>query len=87
MKAREGIIASQMGDECVLVPVGEAANEIHGIVRLNETGSFIWNAITQGLEEEEIAKRITEEYEVDFDGALNAVRTLVARLKEAKLVE
>ena len=87
MKAREGIIASQMGDECVLVPVGEAANDIHGIVRLNETGSFIWNAITQGLEEQEIARRLTEEYTVDLDTARSAVDTLIVRLKDAKLVE
>ena len=87
MKTREGIIASQMGAECVLVPVGEAAKDIHGIVRLNETGSFIWNAITQGQEEQEIARRLTEEYEVELDTALDAVRTLIARLKDAKLVE
>lgn len=87
MKAREGIIASQMGDEYVLVPVGEAANDIHGIVRLNETGSFIWKGITQGQEEEEIARHLIEEYAVDLDTARDAVRTMIARLKDAKLVE
>ena len=88
MKPREGIISSSMGDEFVLVPVGDAAKDIHGIVRLNDTGSFIWKGIEQGLDEQEIARRLTQEYQgVDLDGALAAVRNLVRRLRDAKLVE
>lgn len=88
MKPREGIVGSQMGDEYMLVPVGEISMEIHGIVRLNDTGAFIWKGLEEGQDEQQIARRMAEEYQgVDFDGALSAVRDLVSRLYEAKLLE
>ena len=60
---------------------------MHGIVRLNDTGGFIWNGISEGLDERQIAKRLTEEYSgVDFDGALKQVQSMIARLTEAGLL-
>ncbi len=87
MKPKEGIVASKVGDEYVLVATGPAEKDFHGIVRLNDTGGFIWNAIAEGLDEQQIAKRLTEEYQgVDFDGALKAVRDFVARLADANFL-
>ena len=87
MKPREGIVAQQMGEDYILVPLGEAAQDIHGLARLNESGYFIWKALCEGLDVEQIAQRLTGEYAgVDLPRAREEVGKLVARLQEAKLV-
>jgi len=87
MKPKEGIIAQELGDEFLLVPIGEAAKDFHGLVRLNETGYFIWKALSEGLNEEQIASRIVEEYDgVDLEHAKKSVHTLIESLQDAKLL-
>lgn len=41
MKLKAGFITHSMGDENVLVPVGEEAERFRSIARSNETAAFI----------------------------------------------
>ena len=43
-------------------------------VYLNETGWFIFEKLKNGISEDEIAKELVKEYEVEFDRALTDVK-------------
>lgn len=53
---------------------------------LNKTASVIWNGMTKGLSEEQIADTICERFEVDRAVAGDDVAEFLRRLSEKKLV-
>lgn len=55
--------------------------------RLNETGQKVWQALAQGKNEEEIAKDLSQQFEVEPEVALSDVKTMITKLKNEKLVE
>ena len=84
MKQNDDYIMSELGEEAVLIPVGEAAEKFHGIIRLNTTARDIWNGISDGLSEDRIAEKLVNDYEgVDFETAKREVIDLVKKFRAA----
>ena len=48
MKIKKGFVVRKVGNEHVVVPVGELSKTFHGMINLNETGAFLWNFFTRG---------------------------------------
>lgn len=79
---------TKFADEYIVVPLGADAEKFKGIIRLNDTGAFIWCALCDGLSEEQIADKILEEYTgVERGAALSSVRKLVEKLQAEGLME
>ncbi len=63
------------------VPVGEASRQFHGMIRLNETGAFVWNLLTEkDLTEEALVEALLSKYDVDPSVAKADVARVVATL-------
>ncbi len=64
MKIKDGYIIKKLGNGYVVVTVGEASRDFNGLIRLNETGAFLWNKILKGTDtKEKLAETMTETYE------------------------
>lgn len=63
MKIKPGFILREMSGEYVVVAVGEAGRNFNGMVRLNETGAYLWRELANGAETDELTRKITERYE------------------------
>lgn len=50
MRIKEGYIIRKLGDGYVVVAVGEAGREFHGVIRLNDAGAFLWQSIQDGAD-------------------------------------
>ena len=88
MKIRDGFILTNVGDGFVAVPVYPTSETVHGLVRLNETGAFIWRGLADGKTVEEIAEQMCREYTgVDDETAKKAVQSLVEKLANDGLLE
>lgn len=87
MKIKDGFVLTEVGDDYIAVPVGEASESFHGIIRLNDTGSFIWRTLSEGLTTEQIIDKLLEEYDTDRETAERAVNDMVHRLKADGLLE
>ena len=87
MKLKQTLIFQRLGDDTVIVPVGEAAKDFHGILRVNDSGAAIVRYFADGLDEAAAAVKLTEDYEVELDQAREAVRAMLAKLREARLTE
>lgn len=48
MKIKDGFIMNRVGNQHVVVPVGDASVERHCMVRLNDTGAFFVGAARRG---------------------------------------
>ena len=45
MKLSENYILKTVAGMPVVVPVGDAVNNIHGMITLNESGVLLWNTL------------------------------------------
>lgn len=63
MKAKKGFILRRMNDEYMIVAIGAASEEFNGMIRVNETGAFLWNEIKNGITEDELAAKMCERFE------------------------
>jgi len=88
MKLIDGLIVTQVGDDYMVVPTGEATKKLSGIIRMNETASDIVTGIQNGLSEDEICAKLMEKYEgVDSEKAHASVKSMLTKLKENDLLE
>lgn len=87
MKIKEGFVVRTLGEKTLVVPTGEASKSFHGMIELNDTGAFIWDLVSKGLDEGDIAKKFAEKYNVDETTALNDTKEIIEKMKNAGVIE
>lgn len=83
MKIKKEFILRSVGAENVVVAVGEQSRNFNGIIRLNETGKFLWEFLQVDVTEEFLADKLTDNYEISKEQAMADVKRFTERLKEA----
>lgn len=86
MKIKDGFLLRKVGNETVVVATGAASIGFNGIIRLNDTGEFLWNLLQQDMSEDSLAAAMIEEYDIDEATARQDITAFVNRLKEADLL-
>ena len=46
MKIKDGFMLRKVGGQYVVVALGEASRSFNGIIRLNESGKFLWEQLS-----------------------------------------
>ena len=69
MVRSKDFIKRKIATQYVIVAVGAATKRFNGMVSVNETGSFIWDALENDISMDELVARMTENYEVDAETA------------------
>lgn len=83
MNIKEGFILRKVGTQYVAAATGKASEIFNGIIRLNESGAFVFRQLQEGATAEELMARLLEEYDVDEAAARQDVDRFLAALKEA----
>lgn len=87
MKIKEGFVLRDVVGQAVVIAVGEASKEFHGMINLNSTGKVIWQGVENGLSEDEIADKLVERFEVDYETAKGDVQRIIRKMQEAGVLE
>ncbi len=82
MKIKKGFILRVVGGESVVVPVGEAAKNFHGMINLNETGAFLWRFFAEEHTEAEAVQALCAEYDATPEQVEGDVARFVEILKK-----
>ncbi len=53
MRIKDGYVLKKLNMGYVVIPVGPASMEFNGMIRLNETGMFLWQSIQDGADSHE----------------------------------
>ncbi len=86
MQINKDFTIQKVGTSYVAVPVGETSKHFHGMVRLNETGAFLWKLMAEkDCTEEELVDAILSEYEIDRETAAADVHRIVEQLRENQI--
>lgn len=87
MKIKENFVLRELCGSFVVVAVGEQTLNFKGLIKLNETGAFLWkNMAENDVTEEELLQALLSEYEVEKDIAQTDIKEFVDLLKEADLL-
>ena len=86
MKIKKGFLLRKVGAQNVVVAVGAESRNFNGIIRLNDTGKFLWEKLSSEISEDELVSAMISEYEIDEATARNDIETFIETLKEANLL-
>lgn len=87
MKLRYVFENVDMGNEIISVPVGDGANNVHGVIKLNKEGKEILELLKEDITEQQIVKKLTEKYENDSATLEKWVSNVIKTLRAANLLE
>lgn len=88
MKIKSDIIMQKVGNIYVAASVGARAKNAPCMIKLNESGAFLWNEAKKGeVDVESLADALVSEYEIGRDVALLDAERFVDSLKKNGLVE
>jgi hypothetical protein len=87
MKIKENFHLRKVAGTWAVLPTGDATLDFNGILTLNESGYMLWQLLEKGCAREDLAKALTEEYEVSFEEALADSDAFIQKLTEAKCIE
>jgi hypothetical protein len=80
-------IKRKLGDQYVIVAVGEASKRFHGMISVNGSGSLLWDCLEKECEINDLVLAMTDTYEIDADTARADVLEFLTNLKEVGAVE
>lgn len=87
MKVKNGFLLRKVGEQNIVVAVGEESRDFNGIIRLNETGRFLWEKLQADTTEKNLVSAMLLEYDIDEATAVNDTADFIASLREANLLE
>ena len=87
VKIKSDYILKKIAGNYVVVPVRKRAVDFSGIIKLSESGAFLWAILEKGAEREDLVAALLDEYAVDEATAAADVDRFVAKLGEADLLE
>lgn len=88
MKLKYKFVVRQVGGRPVAVAVGKDNAHFNGMIKLNESGEFIFKMLNSGeVSQEEIISALIKEYEINQELAQNTVMEFSEYLKQNGLIE
>ncbi len=87
MRIKKKFVLREIAGEYVLVPVGEAARELNGIVTVNELGAFLWNLLQEEQTEQTLLNAVLDAYAVEEERARQDIRGFLQLLRDNHLMD
>lgn len=82
MNVKETFIFRKIADESLLIPTGEAALSVKGLIALSESGSFLYEKLRGGCTEEALLAALLEEYEVSRETAQADLKDFLDQMRQ-----
>jgi methyltransferase-like protein len=87
MIIKEDLMLRNILGTWIVVPMGERLQEFNGMIKVNESGAFIWKLLQTENTKDKIIEAMLEEYNVDEETAIMEVDIFIKTLTEANLLE
>lgn len=87
MKIKEGFVLHSVGDENVVVAIGKMTTKFRGMIRLNNTGAFIFRQLEKETDEKGVVDALIAEYGIDEQTATTAASGFISQLNDAGVLD
>ena len=82
MKIKDDFYMKEVAGLSIVVATGDTAENMNSMINLNETATFLWRQLENDTTKEELIKKLTQEYDVDYKRASQSVDSFIAKLDE-----
>lgn len=82
MRIISGYMLNKLGNQFVVVAVGDRSKEFQGMIKLNESASFLWKQLEEGVQSDQLVATLQSEYEVSEEVAKRDVEAFLAVLSQ-----
>lgn len=86
MKLKSDFLLREIAGTYIVVPVGERVIDFKGMIRLNDSGKFLWDCLGEDISSDELLHRFMDEYEVDEETAKTDLIAFLHQSREAGLL-
>lgn len=87
MRVNQNFILRRIADEYLLVPVGEAAQKVKGLISISESGYLLYQKLQKGCTREELIRVLLAEYDVSEAVAGEDVDAFLAKIQQLGMLE
>ena len=88
MKLKSGFVLEEVGGTYLAVAVGERAEELKALIRLNSTGAFLWKILAEhDVTEDDLGEALLAEYDVTSELAKSSVKSFVKAVSDGGLLD
>ncbi len=87
MKIKDGFVLHSVGGENVVVAIGKMTTKFRGMIRLNDTGAFIFRRLEKETDENNVISALIAEYGIDEATAATAATSFISQLKDAGVLD
>lgn len=87
MIIKKDIILRKIGEDIILVPVGNALKDHNGFFMLTDSASFLWSQLSECESVKELAQRLYDEYDVTEEQALADTQEFIDKLVELDIID
>ena len=81
------MVLREIAGESLLIPVGQTALKIHGMITLSESGLLLWKRLQTECTEDELVEALLTEYQVDRETAAADVKAFIRQMQEVGILE
>lgn len=82
MKLKREFVLREIAGDTLLVPAGKTALDMNGMITLNEVAADIWRMLPDAKDEDEIVRRILNDYDATEAQVRRDVAAFLNRLRE-----
>ena len=81
MKIKNGFILRKVGGQVVVLPIAGDL-DMNTMIKLNDTGAFLWEHMQAETDEDALVAALLAEYDVDEATARRSVQNFVRKLSD-----
>ena len=86
MKISSLFIYRKIADEHLLIPAGEAAMTVKGLVAMSESGAMLYEKLKTGCSREDLIAALTTEYDVSEPAAAQDTDAFLAQMRQLNIL-
>ena len=87
MKLNGTFTLREIAGEILVIPVGQTALDLNGMIVLNPVSRVIWECLEKGTDREQLLKAILDRFDVDESVAKEDMESFLSELSAQKLLE
>lgn len=85
IRQKRDLITEEMPDGFIVVPID--GDNVNRVLSLNGTGGFVWQLLAQGMARDELAARVSEEYNISLGEANADLTDFLDNIREYITIE
>lgn len=87
MKIKSGYVLKHVGEQIIVVPIGQVAVTFQGIITLNQTGKFLFESLQEETNFEKLVDKMVTNYDIDEQTAKRDIKTFIDKLIAHEIID